>query len=173
LQGEEAFHLKLSAVKDRLENAGIPWVVFAGAAAYCYGSIRHVTDIDILVRGADLKKVKAVLKDVDIEDFDVIGDFEIRTDQGVCGFFMDDEMIERIRWMRLFGVLVPVIPLEDNIVFKAILQRGENQGKHDIEDIAHMVKNERIDLEYLRKRISRNRVAKRVTPLLKSLIPNI
>jgi len=173
LQKNEALRLKLSAVKDRLEKANVPWVVFAGAAAHGYGSNRHVTDIDILVRAADQKKVKAVLKDLDIEGFDVVADFEVKTDQGICSFFMDDEMIERTRWMRLLGVLVPVIPVEDNIVFKAILQRGENQGKHDIDDIEHMIKHEKVDLEYLKKRIRRYQAEKRVTPLLKSLIPNI
>lgn len=171
MRRNEAFRLKLSIIKDRLDKAGVRWVVFAGAAAYCYGSGREVTDIDILVKETDLEKAKAALKGVG--GFDVVGVFEISTDQGICRFFMDDEMIDRTRWTRLFGVMVPVIPVEDNVIFKAILQRGEDKGKHDIEDIKHMIKNEKIDLEYLEKRIRKYQAEKRVKPLLTSLIPNI
>ncbi len=47
---------KLSIVKARLDGAGVHWAVFAGAAAYCYGSTIEVTDIDILVANDDLKQ---------------------------------------------------------------------------------------------------------------------
>ena len=171
MQSDEVFRSKLSAVKDRLEEAGVEWVVFAGAAAHCYGSGREVTDIDILVRAVDLEKAKVALKG--IGGFDVVADLEIRTNQGICRFFMDNEMIERTRWMQLFGVMVPVVPVEDNIVFKAILQRGENQGKHDIDDIERMIKNEKVDSEYLKKRIRKYQAEKRVKPLLMRLMSNI
>ena len=64
LQWDEALGFKLHIVKNRLEGTGVRWVVFAGAAAYCYGSKRKVTDIDILVKGVDLERAKAVLRDV-------------------------------------------------------------------------------------------------------------
>ena len=70
-------------------------------------------------------------------------------------------MIRRTRWEQLFGITVPVIPVEDNIVFKAILQRVEEQGKHDIEDIWRMASNEKIDLEYLEERIKKYRADKK------------
>ena len=82
---------------------------------------------------------------------------------------MDGEIEEKIRWRRLFGVKVPVVPVEDNIVFKGILQRTEKQGKHDIEDIQHMVANEKVDSECFGKKIRKYRAEKRVKPLLKSL----
>ncbi len=164
---DEASRFKLSTVKDRLVKADVPWLIFAGAAAYCYGSKREITDFDILVKSADLEKVTSDLKS--IEGVDVVADLEIRTNQGICHFFMDDEMIERTRWKQLFGITVPVIPVEDNILFKAILQRGEAQGKRDIEDIQQMVANEKLDLEYLESRIQGYRAEKRVRPLLKRL----
>ena len=167
LQGDEAVRFKLSAVKDRLMKAGVFWVVFAGAAAYCYGSKRKITDIDVLVKGVDLERAKTVLER--IEGIDVVADLEIKTNHGICRFFMDDEMIKRTRWKQFFGVTVPVIPVEDNIIFKAILQRGENRGKYDIQDIQHMIKNEKIDLEYLRKRIRKYHAEERIKLLLKRL----
>ena len=167
MQRDEVFGFKLHIVVDRLVKAGVHWVVFAGAAAYCYGSERKVTDVDILVEGGDLEKVKAVLADV--EDVDVVADLKIKVAEETCLFFMDEEMVENIQWRKLFDVEVPVIPVEDNVIFKAILQRGENQGKHDIGDIEHMVANERIDLEYLEKRIQKYHAGSRVKPLLRSL----
>ena len=167
MRRDEVFGFKLHIVVDRLVKVGVHWVVFAGAAAYCYGSERKVTDVDVLVEGEELEKVKAVLADV--EDVDVVADLKIKVAEETCLFFMDEEMVENIQRRKLFDVEVPVVPVEDNVIFKAILQRGENQGKHDIEDIEHMVANERIDLEYLEKRIQKYHAAKRVKPLLRSL----
>lgn len=169
MQETETSRFKLSAIKDRLNQADIRWAIFAGAAAFCYGSKRQVTDVDVLVRCEDLQKAKAALRDVDIEGFDVVCGFEIKTDQGTYPFFLDDEMIERIKWRKLFGVSVPVISVEDNIVLKAILQRGESQGKYDIEDIWSMIKSEKIDLEYLKRRIRKCQAGNRVKFLLQSL----
>jgi len=156
-----------------LEQAGIEWVIFAGAAAACYGSKRKITDVDILVDCGDLEKVKIALKGVDVKGFDIGCGAEIKTDEGTCPFFLDDEMIERANWKRLFGVDVPVMSVEDNIVLKAILQRGEERGKHDVEDIKSMIAHEKVDLKYLEKRIRKCQAEKRVTPLLKSLIPRM
>jgi len=115
----------------------------------------------------DLKIAKNALKD--IEGVDVIADLEIKTKEGNCRIFMDDEMIKRLQRRQLFGVKVPVIPVEDNIIFKAILQRGEAEGKHNEEDTLCMVANEKIDLEYLEKRIKKCCAEKRVKLMLKHL----
>lgn len=149
MQGDEVVPSKLSAVKDRLDETGIRWAVFAGAAAYCYGSKRKVTDIDILVKGVDWEKTKSVLKE--IESVDVVADLKINVYGETCLFFMDDEMEEKIQRRKLFDVEIPVIPVEDNVIFKTILQRTENKGKHDIKDIRRMIKNEKIDLEYSKR----------------------
>lgn len=64
---------------------------------------------------------------------------------------------------------IPVTPVEDNVIFKAILQRTENQGNHDIEDIRCMIKRVKVDLKYLRKRNRKYHPENRVKPLLKTL----
>jgi len=152
---------KLSAVRDKLDKARIPWAIFAGAAAYCYGSKRKITDIDILVKCEDLEKAKTALKSIDARGFDVVAS---------PSFFLDDEMIKRTKWKKLFRVMVPVTPVEDNIIFKAILQRGADQGKHDVEDIESMIKNECIDLEYLKQRMHRWRAGKKAEALIHSML---
>lgn len=57
-------------------------------------------------------------------------------------------MIEKINWKELFGVRVPVTSVEDNIVLKAILQRGEEEGKHDVGDIRSLAAHEKMDIKY-------------------------
>jgi hypothetical protein len=158
---------RLLALSDKLNVATVAWAVFAGAAACCYGSKRDLTDIDILVRGNDLEKAKAALKG--LEEVDVVADLELKTNSGTYKFFMDDEMMGRIERRPLLGVQIPIIPVEDNILFKAILQRGGEMGKHDIDDIKDMLRNERIDIQYLEKRIQRYQAGERVRPLLKQL----
>lgn len=165
LQKDAILCSELSAIKEALDKAGVSWVVFAGAAAYCYGSKREITDIDILVKRKDLEKAKSLLKNVGKEYFDVVA--------GSDQIHLDDEMVRRTRHKQLFGVTVPVIPVEDNIILKAVLQRGEDQGKHDIDDVRSMIRNENIDLEYLKWRIREWKVEARVKPLLQSLIPHM
>ena len=80
-------------MRARLKGAGVRWVVFAGAAVYCYGSKRKVTDIDILVKGVDLEKAEAVLRDV--EGVDVVVDLKINVDGETCLFLVNDEMEEK------------------------------------------------------------------------------
>jgi len=164
LQDNANLALTLRKVKDKLKEADVHWAVFAGAAAHCYGSKRKGTDIDILVKSSDFEKAKAVLKN--IPKVDVVADLEIVIDGKTYLFFMDEGMEEKLQHRKLFGVDVPVIPVEDNIIFKAILQRTEKQGKHDIEDIFCMITSERIDVEYLRRKIRKYHAEKRVEPLL-------
>jgi len=158
---------RLRAVRHRLDKTGTFWAVFAGAAAHCYGSARELTDIDILVRGRDLRKTRAALEG--LEGIDVVADLELETDFGTCRFFMDDEMIRRVKRRTLLGVKIPVIPVEDNILLKAILQRGPEKGKHDIEDIRDMANNMKIDVKYLERRAGKCRATERVRPLLNEL----
>jgi nitrogen regulatory protein PII len=171
MRGDVRRRLRLSEIKSRLERAGLDWAIFAGAAVACYGSSREITDIDILVRCEDLEKARAALRQVDIEGFDVGCGAEITTDEGEYPFFLDDEMVQRISWRELFGVNVPVMSVEDNIVLKAILQRGKEQGKHDVEDTKSMVNHENVGVKYLEKRMRICGAEKRVKPLLKSIIP--
>ena len=65
---------------------------------------------------------------------------------------------------------VPVVPVEDNILFKAILQRGKTESKFDVEDIRDMVKHEKINVAYLNERMKKYGAEERVLLLLKNLV---
>ena len=60
---------------------------------------------------------------------DVAGCLKLNGAGGVYSFFMNEGMVERIKLKTLLSVNVPVVPVEDNILFKAILQRGEAENK--------------------------------------------
>ena len=173
MKRNDAMRSRLAKIKSRLQETKVVWAIFAGTAAACYGSSREITDIDVLLRCEDLKKARAALKDVDTEGFDIGCGADIKTSEGVCSFFLDDEMVARTNWKDILGVTVPIMSAEDNIVFKAILQRGEEKGKHDLEDIRSMAAHEKIDLVYLQKRIKKSNADKRVMPLLRQLIPSL
>ncbi|MEM1574861.1 MAG: nucleotidyltransferase [Nitrososphaerota archaeon] len=142
-------------------------MIFAGTAAYCYGSKRKITDIDILVRNIDLEKAKNVLKN--IKGIDIVANLRIIKNNKIYLFSIDNEMIERIKYKKLFDIEVPLIPVEDNIILKAMLQRSEKEGKHDIEDIKNMIKNEIIDFKYLKERIKKYQVEEIVLPILEKI----
>jgi len=163
----------LAKIENRLRQARIRWAIFGGAAASCYGSQREITDIDILVRCEDFEIAKTVLRDINMEGFDIVTGGEIKTSQGTCPFFLDDRMIERLNWKRLLDINVPVLSVEDNIVFKAILQRGKERGKHDLEDIEAMASHEKIDMKYLAERVRKCHAGKRANSLLRSVVPGL
>jgi len=75
--------------------------------------------------------------------------------------------------MPLLGLTVPVAPVEDNVLLKAMLQRGEDQGKHDLPDIRCMLENQAVDHGYLVKRMRLYNAEKRARPLLETLIPGL
>jgi len=161
-------------LKTKFEKVRITWAVFAGAAAHAYGSTRKITDIDILVKKNDMRKVESVLglsirnMQTSVDSIDRVFEVYFKAKNKIMRFFMDEEMQERLRYRRLYELEVPVVPLEDNIILKAALGRGSDQGKFDLQDILDMKKNS-IDYEYLKMRIKFYNVEEIVVPILSSL----
>ena len=55
--------------------------------------------------------------------------------------------------MPLLGATVAVLAPEDVLLHKLILARGAEQGKHDLADVAGIVRRQKLDLDYLRQRM--------------------
>jgi hypothetical protein len=157
--------LSLQQVARRLEEAGIVWAVFAGAAASVYGSDRPLTDVDILVPLDAGERVAALypgavlerepggrLYGIKLPDVDIIAGLTIDEDGVAYDVDLDDEMAARRTFHEIAGVRMPVIPAEDNILLKALWGRGAEQGKHDWEDVRAMMAHVDLDWEYLRFR---------------------
>jgi hypothetical protein len=155
---EATKELSLTAIAQRLDGSGTVWAVFAGAAATAYGATRPLTDVDILVPRPAGARVAALFPEAAVE-LREDGSVEILKLPGydiLAGLSMmdlDEEMIARLTRHRILGVSVPVIPPEDNILFKGKLGRGPEQGKHDWEDIEAMMDClPALDWRYLRWR---------------------
>jgi hypothetical protein len=132
--------LSLEKVVRRLENARITWAVFAGAAATAYGVTRPVTDVDILVPVAEGTRAATLFPEAEVKRGDSgsvewikLPGFDILP--GLTSLDLDAEMAARLRSHEISGVIIPVIPPEDNILIKALLGRGPEVGKHDWEDV--------------------------------------
>ena len=150
--------LSLKKVARKLDDAGIMWAVFAGAAATVYGVTRPLTDVDILVPVAEGSRTAALFPEAQVEhrqdgtiEWIKLPDFDILA--GLPNLDLDAEMATRLTHQKIAGVTVPVIPPEDNILLKASWGRGPEVGKHDWEDVeAMMAYLPTLDWEYLRWR---------------------
>jgi hypothetical protein len=139
-----AARLTLADVARRLDRAGIPWAVFAGAAAVAYGASRPVTDVDILVPAVEGLRLLALFPEAEVfrgEDGSLRGvqapGFDLIA--GLPPLDLDAAMVARLQRHEIVGHLAPVIPPEDNILLKAIWRRGPDQGKQDWADVEAMV----------------------------------
>lgn len=171
--------LSLAEVARRLEESGVTWAVFAGAAAVAYGVDRTITDVDILVPYSvgerllelfpegEIKRDEAGdLDGICLEGFDIIA--------GLRQVDLDDEMAARLTQGQVEGVPVPLIPVEDNIALKAMWGRGPEQGKHDWQDVEGMITAvDSLDWDYLRWRLEQFKPQERAAQALSRLMRSI
>lgn len=170
----------VARIKELLDGAGIQWAVAAGAAVYLYVGNRPPTDLDLLVMPKDLPDVGRLLgaapkrgqshwgevSKVEVDPVEVVGSLIVRMDGRSYRYELDGEMIDRLRFTPFEGVEVPVLAPEDVIALKAVLQRGPEQGKHDLEDIAALAAGTHIDREYLLHRLRLMGAEERARPAL-------
>jgi hypothetical protein len=144
--------MPLAEVARRLDRAGIAWAVFAGAAASSYGAERPLTDVDILVPLGEGTRVATLfpgavvvrqedgrVRSVKLPGVDLVAGLTMFEGELSYTVDLDDEMAARRTAHEIAGVRVPVIPVEDNLLLKAVWGRGPEQGKHDWEDVRAML----------------------------------
>jgi hypothetical protein len=173
----------LETIARRLNRAGIPWAVFAGAAAAAYGATRPLTDVDILIpagagaraatlfpeaevhRGAD-----GIVRGLKLPGVDLVAGLRWEEGEGTYVVDLDAEMRARRTEHPIAGVPAPVIPAEDNVLLKALWGRGAEQGKHDWEDVHAMLAHRpALDWTYVRWRARRCGPPARTLPLVEKL----
>lgn len=166
--------LSLEEVARRLEEEGITWAVFAGAAAVAYGSARPLTDLDILVPSAEGVRLAALFPEAEVQGYENglqgirLPGFDILA--GLPLLDLDAPMAARLTRHQILGVAVPVIPAEDNILLKAMWGRGAEQGKHDWEDVEAMMAHlPALDWDYLRWRAGTIGPTAQMQPVLEHL----
>ena len=123
----------LGEIAAKLDGAGMQWAVFAGAAASVYGADRVVTDVDILVPAAEGDRLMALFPDAELVSSQPgllhLAMPGIDLLAGLGEVDLDSRMAARVTRHEIGGILVPVIPPEDNILLKATWGRGARGGK--------------------------------------------
>ena len=169
----------------RLDASGLFWSVFSGAAATCYGVQRPITDIDIALHSDETERILALFPEGQPKptkhpgeyalDFGPVeiwwGTLFLLGGERLYAVPFDEQMRQRVTRQTILGIDVPVCAPEDIIVLKAILQRGPEQGKHDLEDIQAIAQTlgNRLDLDYLKERASACDALARVRVCLQQL----
>lgn len=153
----------LGVVQRLLDGEGLTWAVCAGAAAHLYGNRRPIQDVDVLVAPGRLPDVARLLQSQNkVVQFDgqrilwrgikFFDDLSIRRGPVTHPFTIDEAMRGRIRRLPLLGSIVPVLPPEDVVLHKLVLNRGAEQGKHDKVDALGVAKRQQLERTYLVER---------------------
>jgi hypothetical protein len=176
--------LALEWVLLRLFSCGIAWGVFGGLAVRFYGGPRPVSDIDILVSPGCLERAAMMLGTpiaMEVSEqvrlrratrwgVDLCGDVVAAVDGGIQPFTLDVEMARRRHIKLWYGMPLFVIAPEDTLVLKAIAQRGPEDGKRDVADVAAILqRQQRLDRGYLMWRAEVCGAADRVRSLIAQL----
>ncbi len=154
----------LAIVQRLLDGDQMAWAVIGGAAAHLYGDRRPLNDIDILVERGALARVvyllqqshKAVQSDsgrVIWRGIKLFDDLTVRRGGVSHPFWLDELMQQHRRRLPLLGAQVMVAAPEDIVAHKLLLQRGPEQGKHDVVDVAGIVRRHQLDIPYLSRRL--------------------
>ncbi len=148
-------------------KVGIKYGFFAGTAAYFYGSVRNLDDVDVLTtrEGVDiyakefsLQPVKGTfslykactrINGVDVE---VVSDIVIKVGDAAYRFDFDEEMVGGLRTIDLEGHKISAVSPEDIIAFKSMTRR-EGDGKFDLTDIENILKSEKVDRKKVLSRL--------------------
>jgi hypothetical protein len=158
------FEELLKQLAVALDKAGLPYMVFGGQAVLLYGEPRLTRDIDITL-GVDPNHPDAVLKVIeqlqlrilvdDIEEFLmqtlVLPVLDPKTNIRIDFVFSlseyERQAIQRGKVVRLSGVDVRFVSLEDLIVMKVIAGRPR-----DLEDVVSIIrKNPGFDREHVER----------------------
>ncbi len=161
---------KLEAALSLLDKNNIQWMIGGSGSLFLLGNKRVPDDVDIFIQDSDHDKVDMLFG---IKSFQYTSATEnVRNSNPDNDHSMqitshlaitinskkydlritDDVIANRIRLPYQDRTLW-LLPPEDVLLIKALLQRGKDVGKNDVEDITNFMKVYSINQEYLRERI--------------------
>lgn len=151
----------------KLNHNHIRYGIYSGSFVAIASNERPTNDVDIIVQDDDMLLVRKLFpfaqsKDIGSGQFmyigmhneiELISRSDVRIGQKLYSF-----RLTPLAWrntLRLFldGMQFNVMNPVDTILMKSILQRGQEQGKHDFEDIERLLRSTEIDHKYLRRRL--------------------
>ncbi len=167
-----------------LNQAKIPFAVGGSGCLFLLGNERLPDDVDIYLPNDKHDEVDRLFgitpflyrsEQEEVRNSNVDGDHTIQLTSNLIlkigGRNYDLALIQDTLSMRLemeyAGQKVFLYPPEDVLLIKALLQRGQDVGKHDIEDIQNFIKiYPNLRMDYLEKRISELGAEERVGNIL-------
>ena len=163
---------------DSFEKLSVRYAIFAGAEVALLTQNRKPTDIDIIIHNDDFDKLKNNLsqanftvdsvfniKSTDGQEiictantleyfvytvqFDVMSNCVFKAEDNLCETFLTDLAVKNRINMSINEHPIWLANPIDTIVIKSLMRRGHEQNKFDLEDCEILMKNCRIDKEYL------------------------
>jgi len=170
---------KLLSTLSLLDENRIQWMIGGSGSLFLLGNKRVPDDVDIYIQDHDHDKVDKLLK---IKSFQYKSETEnvrnsnpendhsiqltshltITTNNKTYDLRITDDVLSNRIKLTYQDKILWLLPPEDVLLIKAILQRGKNVGKNDLEDITNFIKVYSINQEYLRKRIYTLEAADRI-----------
>ena len=172
---------QLISILSKINSADIKYGLYAGSHVSILTSNRVPTDVDFLVADEDFIKLKKLFpfakeKNYDDGKFLYIGEHDEIKCMSFGGlkignfryfFRLSNLCWENTNLIEGDGFKVRVLNEVDTILSKAMLQRGKDLGKHDLEDIEAILQTQDIDKEYLKKRLLEVNPDERLIKVLK------
>ncbi len=157
----------LDYVLNVLDGAGIRYGLYAGCHVALLVNNREPTDVDLIVHDDDLEALRALFpfartKDLGRAVFLYIGEgdtiefmgrADILRNGKAYPFRLTDLAVEHVRTYIAGRSNIKLVDPVDTLLLKALLRRGQDQGKHDLEDLAAVLSSMCIDQAYLAARL--------------------
>jgi hypothetical protein len=171
---------KYPFIYEHLTSNNIPFLIGGSGCLFLLGNKREPDDMDIFLPSifhdkADLLfGIKSFVYNSNIENVRNSNPFGLHTYQLTSGlkltinsdkvidFNINENVLMHKKVFKYLDLDIPLLPPEDVLLIKAILQRGTDVGKHDIDDIKNFMMIYEIDNEYLKDRISQLDISERV-----------
>lgn len=158
---------RLHDVLQVLNNNHIKYGLYAGAYVSIVTSNRTPTDVDVLIADEDFNRLDGLFSESLVknmpdarlfypykdEAIEMMSDQDIDIKKSHYQFRLTDLAWGNTSILNYTGGSVILCNPADTILLKAILQRGADENKHDLEDIEDLIKKIQVDKTYLTERL--------------------
>jgi hypothetical protein len=159
-QSAEEFLPTLKRSAAALRDAGIPFVLAGGMAAWARGGFGTDHDLDYIVKPEDAERALAVLVDHGFREdrppeewllkaWD--GDTLVDLIYSPSGLEITDEVIERSDWLPVYAIEMRVMRPDDILVTKLMAMTEHTMNYRSCLEIGRALR-EQIDWEYVREK---------------------
>lgn len=158
----------------KLNQHNIAWMIGGSGCLFLFGNERPPGDVDILIRNSqhdvvdEIFKIKSFTYSSPTEnvrnsnpegnhDIQFTSHLELSIESQKYSFDYGAPAIQqKVSEVTFHDQIVRIAPPEEALLVKALLQRGEAEEKHDVEDIQNFLElYDSLDRNYLESRITR------------------